>query len=291
MRSVRSLAAIVAAPVALTGAVLGQERSPGPSLLAPPREEPLLMHRTSPGGRPMATLPNTEVRSLRSRFTGDPYDLYVFLPTDYGSGDELYPAVYHPDAFYTFGAFADLARNLQDSGLTRKFLVVGISEGVGWDSPQSHRVRDFTTGIPNYLAFLRQELIPFVEGEYRADPRRRCFHGASLGAVFGAKVLLDATDTFSTYVLSSPAFQVGDEWILKEEARRSKGPRDLGARVFLTIGGEETDLLSPFDQFCRQLKNHGYRGLDLAVVKADGQVHETAAPVNLPTVLRRLYRP
>ena len=239
----------------------------------------------------MVTLPGTEARPFRSRVTGDTYDLYVFLPTGYGTDGTRYPVVYHPDAFYTFGALADLARNLQDSGLTRKFLVVGISEGVGWDSPESHRVRDFTTGIPQYLAFLRQELIPAVESQYRADPRRRAFHGASLGALFGAKVLLDATDTFSAYILSSPAFQASDEWILKEETKRSRGPRELGARVFLTIGSEETDLLSSFDQFARQLRNHGYRGLDLTVLKAEGQVHETAAFVNLPTVLRRLYRP
>ncbi len=247
----RPMALIGAALIALAGSTLAQERAADPSLLTPPREEPIRMRRTSPGGRPMATLPNTEVRSLRSRFTGDAYDLYVFLPTGYGSRDGPYPVVYHPDAFYTFGAFADLARNLQDSGSTRKFLVVGVSEGVGWDSAESHRVRDFTTGIPAYLAFLRQELIPFVESD----------------------------------------FQVGDEWILKEETRRSRGPRELAARVFLTIGGEETELLSPFDQFCRQLRNHGYRGLDLTVLKAEGQVHETAAFVNLPTVLRRLYRP
>jgi len=287
----RASAAIGAALLAVAGSALAQERPVGPSALEVPEEEPTLMRRTSPGGRPMVAVPNTEVRPFRSRSTGDAYDLYVFLPNGYGSEDARYPVVYHPDAFYTFGAFADLARNLQDSGLTRKFLVVGISEGVGWDSPQSHRARDFTTGIPAYLAFLRQELIPFVESQYRADPRQRAFHGASLGALFGAKVLLDATDTFSAYVLSSPAFQVGDEWILKEETRRSRGPKELGARVFLTIGGDETDLLSPFDQFCRQLRNHGYRGLDLTVLKADGQVHETATFVNLPTVLRRLYRP
>jgi predicted alpha/beta superfamily hydrolase len=291
MRCVRRLDLIGAALALVAASAAAQERSPVASLPGIPRQESIRMRRTSPGGRPMATLPNTEVRSLRSRFTSDAYDVYVFLPTGYGTRDELYPVVYHPDAYYTFGAFADLARNLQDSGVTRKFLVVGISEGVGWDSAESHRVRDFTTGIPAYLAFVRQELIPFVESEYRADPRQRCLHGASLGALFGAKVLLDATDTFSAYVLSSPAFQGGDEWILKEETRRAKGPRELAARVFMTIGGEEAELLSPFDQFCRQLRNHGYRGLDLTVLKADGQVHETAAFVNLPTVLRRLYRP
>jgi predicted alpha/beta superfamily hydrolase len=252
-------------------------------------EPPLKMKTVAPSGRPMATLPGTEVRSIASRATGDAYDIYVLLPPGYGEGRALYPVLYHPDAFYTFGAMADLARNLQGSGQVRPFILVGISEGVGWDSPETHRGRDFTTGASAYLAFLREELVPFVESAYRADPRQRAFHGASLGALFGAVVLLQAPDTFQAYILSSPAFPVADEVILKKENERARVGKDLPARVFLTIGSEEAALVSSFDQFCRQLRNHAYRGLELTVLRAQGQVHETAAMVNMPSVLRQLY--
>jgi uncharacterized protein len=199
--------------------------------------------------------------------------------------------LYWPDAFYTFGAVSDLVRNLQGAGLVRPFIVVGISEGVGWDSPETKRQFDFTRGAGRYLEFLRKELIPFVEFTYRAHPEKRAFHGSSLGGLFGGYVLLTAPDTFSAYLLASPAFHAARDWILEREQKYWRRSPKLPAKVFMTIGKEEDRLLPAFREMARRLQERKYHSLRLKVIEAEGQIHETADMVTLPAVLRQLYKP
>ena len=62
---------------------------------------------------PPVTIPNSELRFLRSRLLGKEYKIQVALPTGYAEGKETYPVLYVLDADLYFGTIAEtLQENL-----------------------------------------------------------------------------------------------------------------------------------------------------------------------------------
>ena len=74
-------------------------------------------------------------------------------------------------------------------------------------SPSNHQSGDGT----KFLAFLKTELIPFIEKNYSADPSRRALMGSSLGGLFALYAMFTEPKLFSGYVAASPAVTYA-EW-------------------------------------------------------------------------------
>ena len=62
---------------------------------------------------PLATIPGTEVRTLRSAFVDQEYSISVALPFGYSENPEqTYPVIYVLDANTYFGMAVEMARTL-----------------------------------------------------------------------------------------------------------------------------------------------------------------------------------
>jgi len=61
---------------------------------------------------PLVTIPNSELRFLKSRLLGKEYKIQVALPTDYAESKETYPVLYVLDADLYFGTIAETTRDL-----------------------------------------------------------------------------------------------------------------------------------------------------------------------------------
>jgi len=183
------------------------------------------------------------------------YELYIRLPEGYGVGEEadmLHPVIYTTDAKWHMEMVAGSAEYLMPDAI-----VVGISwqTDLGADRPDRSRYRDFifpceasTEERPReadtHLAFIRNDVIPYVEAQYRADPKGRAYFGYSLGAGFGAYVLLAQPDTFQSYILGSPVTMTGSESHLYAlEAERVAAGQNLQANVFLSYGELERETI------------------------------------------------
>jgi predicted alpha/beta superfamily hydrolase len=70
--------------------------------------------------------------------------------------------------------------------------------------PTGHLGEPGSGGAEDFLRFVREDLIPFMVSEYRADPADRCFMGSSLGGIFGLYSLFRHSDTFQRYIIGSP---------------------------------------------------------------------------------------
>jgi hypothetical protein len=93
-------------------------------------------------------------------------------------------------------------------------------------------------GAEGYFGFMRDELVPWVEGRYEVTDDRALV-GVSLGGLFVLYVLFNNHGLFRRYVAVSPA--IVDPPTFFDEAGRV---RDLDAVVALTAGGSE-ERLSP----------------------------------------------
>ncbi len=262
-------------------------------------------------------IPRSEVRAVTSVKTGRAYDIYVKLPPAYSAevnSRRRYPVVYLNDGTYCFQTAAGVTHMPMNFGGFEHFILVGISYANG-ESGVASRSRDMTPtalgkngvghgaeyqhgGAREYLDFLRDELIPFVEREYRADPARRTLVGQSYGGLFGAYALLAEPELFSGYILTSPSLWFGDWAMFEIEEKFSRSRRPLNARVYFAVGERESpssnkdmknNMVEDQSRFAAILRGRAYEGLEVRDEIIGGATHQTTFPIGLVRGLMWLH--
>ena len=135
----------------------------------------------------------------------------------------------------------------------------------------------------NFLAFLRDELIPMIEADYRADPSRRILVGHSYGGLFGLFALLEAPGLFEKLILGSPTLGYGDRNLFRREEAFAPEHKRLPADVYLFAGELEESLddttLTDTLRMAAILRGREYEGLTVSMRVFSDQNHcEVAAP-------------
>ncbi len=107
-----------------------------------------------------------------------------------------------------------------------------------------------------FEAFLLQDLKPFIEARYPADPASSVLFGHSLGGVFAANVFANNPDAFAGYIIGSV---VGprDPGLVDRVAKATA--RAHGQRVFLAVGGAEDSTVAE-----KRLMGQGFTALTAA---------------------------
>ena len=94
-------------------------------------------------------------------------------------------------------------------------------------------------GAGRFLAFLRDELKPWVRERYGVDPDDSAFFGYSLGGLFATYVLLNEPATFRRYGIGSPPLGWDNGAMFDHEAEYARTHDDLPAKVFFSVGANE----------------------------------------------------
>jgi predicted alpha/beta superfamily hydrolase len=147
-----------------------------------------------------------DVDSLVSASTGTTYSISVSLPDSYQSGASAdYPVLFLLDGDAYFTKTRLMAVSQAAGGLMEEVVIVGIGYGVGEDM----RNRDYTPtsidgvttdsgaasgGASAFLAFITDELLPWVGARYRI----------SYGGLFAFYALFHSSDDFGLFISSSP---------------------------------------------------------------------------------------
>jgi predicted alpha/beta superfamily hydrolase len=182
---------------------------------------------------------------LHSRAVGHPYHIYVRLPDGYAAEPQRrYPIVYLLDGDSLFPMIAPAHLFLTIDDKLPEAIIVGIAYG-SFAKPVNRRHIDFMppaagvapadAGTVQFQRFLETELIPAVEGRYRANPARRILFGQSRA---GALVLYSAftkPDLFWAHVASNPSWDPGGELLFGKPPR--SGRKDL--RLVVASGTKE----------------------------------------------------
>lgn len=208
---------------------------------------------------PVATI-GTEQFMLTSRGNGVEYRIDVWLPAGLDTMTVRPPIFVVTDGNLAFHTAHEVNAMLGISGEASPLIIVGVSypekDGRGYTPIYAaSRTRDYTPtniaswpgggGSAAFVAFLRDELIPFVEGRYRADSTQRGLGGHSLGGLFATYVLLQHPGIFSRYWIGSPSLwwdaPLAFTWVgqAKQQSTKPHG------RVYLTVGGDESDVMVP----------------------------------------------
>ena len=188
-------------------------------------------------------------RQIESKILEEARALWISTPASYDLLEESYPVLYLLDGdtnfHHTTGAVGFLALN----GRIPEMLVVAIlnTDRMRDLSPPSQLPEDrerFPThgGADNFLRFLSDELIPFIDENYRTRPYR-ILVGHSAGGRFAVHTLTTRPEVFNAYIAISPSLWWSDQALVAQAETFFAATPELEADLFMTVGNEGGALL------------------------------------------------
>jgi predicted alpha/beta superfamily hydrolase len=249
---------------------------------------------------PPVTLPNSELRTLESRSTGRTYDLYIRKPADYDKDtSRKYPVLYLLDGQWHFKLLDAVIGGLVYDKWMPDIIVVAITYHGDKPDYEALRAMDYTPSpgppkgsgdAPKFLKFIKTEVIPFAETNYRADPTRRILGGHSLGGLFSLYAMFTEPTLFWGYLSGSPAIPWDNGYLIKQEQNYFEQHKDLPVRLFMAAGGAE-ELMTPGLSFARTLASRNYTGLHWDGRIVEGERHAGVLPEYYNRGLRFIFSP
>lgn len=255
--------------------------------------------------RKQISLLATELRRIKSNVTGKNYQLSIALPSAYHNDDPIkiepfdktldaWPVVYILDPNWFFGVITDVIRYMSWCGRTTDAIVVGIgypeekslqetwrkslaartNELTPWHSESSDKFNSEwlklavrTGGGKDFFKFVQQELLPFIDGEYRTDPKKRILAGHSHGGLLTLFAMFQEPELFSSYIASSSSFGFAENSMFALENEYAQKHKRLPAQLYLSAGDleESSDdtTLTDMYRFAAVLENRKYKGFSL----------------------------
>jgi predicted alpha/beta superfamily hydrolase len=204
----------------------------------------------------------------------DSFVITVQVPEAYFTDSTThFPSVYMVDANFHFPMLASVVAQYEKGGLLPPLILVGI----GYKSFQlmdSLRVRDYLypAALPSdeinaigggmkFDEFITQQLIAYIDSNFRTDSTNRSLLGHSFGGYFSLYALLHQLETnrneFKNFVAASPSLWYNKFYLNqitdKLKTRASKDSLD----IFLSVGGLEDSTwdIGPGKKLFRQLKD------------------------------------
>jgi predicted alpha/beta superfamily hydrolase len=241
---------------------------------------------------------------LSSSYVDQEYKIFVALPHGYADPHKTYPVLYVLDANLAFGTFAETTRLLQYGKELPETIIVGIGYPVNdLRETLGPRARDFTPtadpeaavsdatgGAGDFLQFIRKELIPFIQSDYRVDPKDRALAGVSLSGLFALYTLFHHPDTFGRYVIGSPTIEWDDAVTFTFESDFAARNADLSAKVFMSAGAlEGQDTIANVQKLAQRLADRGYASLELETHIFEGETHRSGWPAAMIRGLRTVF--
>jgi hypothetical protein len=244
------------------------------------------------------TMPDTEVRQLKSSRTGRDYDIYIRLPEEY-SQKKKYPVLYVLDGQWDFKLLDSIYGGLHYDGFVPEMIIVGITYSGTQPDYEALRAMDYTPvsdfsipgsgDAPKFLAFLKEELFPLIETNYQVDSSHRVLMGHSFGGTFTLYALFSEPELFSGYVAGSPAVPYGGQFAFDQEAEYASSHKDLPVKLFLFVGSEES-LDYPVEKFMKALRERDYPGLEMETLTIAGERHAGVKPEGYNRGLRYIFQ-
>ncbi len=258
------------------------------------------------------TISNTELRTLNSSIVNQEFSIFVALPDTYASGDKTYPVLYMVDANADFGTVTGTLRSLTILNNIPEVVIVGIGYPVErFKDALGFRTRDLTPtetdwyetrlksfmpdapadagsgGAGNFLRFIREELMPFVNSTYRVLPEDNAFMGFSLGGLFALYVLLNHPDTFARYLVGDPSLWWDDGILFSLASEFASRNSDLSAKVFLSVSGSDDEyMIADMYKMADALRSSKHKNLELKTRFFEGEIHTSCYPAFVSWGLR-----
>jgi len=224
---------------------------------------------------------------IESKTLNEKRIIQVHLPDAYRNGDTRFPVLYLTDGPGHFSHTVGTMNFLANNGRIPQMIIVGVAN--------TDRTRDLTPeilvskderfqnggGADTFLNFFEQELIPYIEKNYRTQPYR-VFSGHSFGGLFALNAFLTKPEVFNAYISVSPSLWWDDKRLINDAKVFFNKTASLDRTLFLTMAAEGDRMIAPYNEFVNVVKESKVKGLIFANKEFDDEDHGS-------TVLRSQY--
>lgn len=220
--------------------------------------------------------------TLHSRILDEDRKIYIYTPALSSFNkfpDQALPVMYLTDGD-ALAAIVSAQVNYLSTGysILPPMIVVGINNysydrtrdltpshsSLGYDGKidtSAKPVFKTSGGADKFLQFIKEEVMPYIEGRYKTAPFR-ILAGHSLGGLFSFHCLVDHPDLFNAYLSISPSLWWDNELELQQAAKKMDG-MVLKNHFFFSSDANESgkfhkDLLS-LDSLLKQKKIPGLK--------------------------------
>ena len=250
-----------------------------------------------------------ELRPFTSRIFHNTRNLRVWLPPGYRSPQhrqDRYPVLYLNDGQNLFDACTSIfnprewradetATELIRDAKIPALIIVGIDNGGRRDRPKEYLpFPDDTLRPPvprvqgkRYPRFLLEEVMPFIEHEYRVDPSpaRTGLGGSSYGAGIALYTAMMRPGRFGLLLLESPSLYAHGDYLQNLAKKFTRWPE----KIFIGVGSVN----EPVEDVRRLrdiLRHRGLTSSRLLVLEQEGAAHdESAWAARFPRALQFLF--
>lgn len=252
-------------------------------------------------------LDNTEQFSITSKYVaGENYIVQVGLPIGYAPSKKSYPVLYVLDGDKSFGMTKEIADWLMWSKEIKDIIVVGISYGQGMDAWWQKRARDYshcddtinfkgwfkqTGGAENFLKFVKNELFPVINKNYKTNQDSTAIMGISLGGMLNTYVLFTQPDLFKGYIIIAPCLVWNNDSILKMEVEYFSNHKDLNKLVYMTYGSLDSKeiIINSTNELVQTIQKRNYEGLKFTPRIFEGETHISVFSTALTNGLKSIF--
>jgi predicted alpha/beta superfamily hydrolase len=247
----------------------------------------------------LVEIANTRTMGLHSSIVGQEYTLNINLPANYGKSTDSYSVLYLLDGQWDFPLVSAIYGEQYFDGFIPGVITVGITWGGDNPDYDKLRARDFTPSSPDgsarwgnaakFLAFIKGELIPFIDSKYRTIKKERTLMGSSLGGLFALYTMFNDTELFNRYVLTSPAFLWDNGTLFSYEKEYAEKRSAIPVRLFMGIGGLEPGVTVFESQLVNHFRAAKYKGLQLETLIMDNTGHSGTKAEGYTRGLQSVY--
>lgn len=265
--------------------------------------------------------PGVELHSLHSDILDQEYQLHIKLPWSYDSSDTKFPVLFCLDANRAFPLYSTMSLIYETPGTKAdEIIVVGIGYKVDSDrirglgewavlrtrylTPErreetnkywNERLSPLlggkdpgvqTGGASSFLKSLREEIIPYIEANYRASTTDRGLAGYSYGGLFTLYALFHAPEVFKRYFAGSPT--IWDQ-LFEYEEQYAADHNNLEAELCITAGSLETEVQERVQRMVDHLRSRAYPQLNLHSHILENEGHASAYAASVSRALKVLY--
>lgn len=235
---------------------------------------------------------------ITSKILNENRSLWIYTPANYQTSNQKYPVLYLLDPDQNFAYVTELERFLSDRYRIPQLIIVGIVN--------NDRKKDFTPihslifdgkvdsslastgGGKNFLSFIKSELIPYVNKNYRTQPYR-ILSGHSLGGLFAVYCKEAAPDLFQSEIVISPAIYGGNMEILGRFSDFLKEHLELSGYLSVSLGNEPGGKLVT-DSLVNQLKRFAPKSLQWQFNAYMNEDHFSVGYKSMYDGLRFIYK-
>jgi len=238
--------------------------------------------------------------TLHSTVLDEDRQLIISTPPGYDNSDVRYPVLYITDGGGDFYHAYGIARNYANYQILPPMIIVAITNTDRTrDLTPTHTTNGFhgnqadflktSGGADNFLKFIEQDVLPYVEQHYRVMPFR-VLSGHSFGGLFVFHTFLTRTNLFNGYIAISPSLW-WDNQVLPGKAEDKLGemscPRQF---LYFTVGGlEDENQVGPNQRMARLLRKDTPEGLTWSYKIMMDETHGSQGLPALDAGLRFIY--